>query len=112
MVEELGSKSSSILTGAIDDFAKTAGEDASGAAYDRGVDEIAAAVDAQLQVLYLRQLALLRENALQSYRAATKTTGSKDPLELFQPGFQSTSCWLSNPLCQLLEGHKVPAPIP
>jgi len=88
VVSELGSKSSSILTGAIDDFSKSAGDEASGSAYERGVDEISAGVDAQLQVLYLRQLALLRENALQKYRAATKTTGSSEYEAMLQADSQ------------------------
>lgn len=90
VVPDLGSKASSILGEAVDDFAKSAGEDSDSgsSAYGRGVDEISAAVDAQLEVLYLRQLALLRENALQKYRAATKTSGSSDYEAMLQADSQ------------------------
>ncbi|CAB9512346.1 expressed unknown protein [Seminavis robusta] len=89
VVPELGSKSSAILAAALEDFTSNADEeDSSSTAYDRGVDEIAAAVDSQLQVLYLRQLALLRENALQKYRTDTKTSGSSDYEAMLQADAQ------------------------
>jgi hypothetical protein len=89
LVPEFGSKSSSILSQALEDFSNGSGEDgASSPTYGRGADEIAAAVDSQLQVLYLRQLALLRENALQKYRADTKTSGSSDYEAMLQADAQ------------------------
>lgn len=90
VVPELGSKASSILSEAVDDFAASAGDDADteSSAYGRSIDEIASSVDAQLQVLYLRQLALLRENALQSYRAATKTSGASEYEAMLQADSQ------------------------
>lgn len=66
---------------ALEDFAKTAPDasDASASSdYDKTLESLEAALDAPLQVLYLRQLALLREQALQRYRAATKTSGSSE----------------------------------
>ena len=76
---EFGSKSSSILNQALEDFGRQAGDDGEkSSTYGRNVDEIASTIDSQLQVLYLRQLALLRENALQRYRSASKTSGSSE----------------------------------
>lgn len=90
VVEGLGSKSASILSGAVDEFRKNAGEDADSgsSAFGRSIDEISSSVDAQLHVLYLRQLALLRENALQRYRAATKTSGSSEYEAMLQADSQ------------------------
>lgn len=86
---ELGSKSSSILSQALEDYSTQSGDvDESSSAYSRGVDEIAGTVDAQLQVLYLRQLALLRETALQRYRASTKTSGSSEYEAMLQADSQ------------------------
>jgi len=88
-VPELGSKSSSILSQALEDYSTQSGDvDESSSAYSRGVDEIAGTVDAQLQVLYLRQLALLRETALQRYRASTKTSGSSEYEAMLQADSQ------------------------
>jgi hypothetical protein len=42
------------------------------------LEELEAAVDAPLQVLYLRQLALLREQALTRFRTATKASGTSE----------------------------------
>lgn len=86
VVSGFGAKSSSIINEALDDFSKMAlvsEDDPSTASsktptYDKKLDELTAAIDAPLQVLYLRQLALVRENALQKYRAATKTTGASE----------------------------------
>lgn len=66
------------MSEAIETFAEGASESSSTSGFDSSIDEIASSVDAQLQVLYLRQLALLRENALQKYRSATKTSGSSE----------------------------------
>ena len=81
-MDGFGSKADVICNKALEDFAKKA-PDAGGAAgaaseYDRKLEELEAALDAPLQVLYLRQLSLLREQALQSYRTATKTSGSSE----------------------------------
>jgi len=76
------------LSGALEKFAEDASESSSSSGYDRGVDEIASAVDAQLHVLYLRQLALLRENALQKYRSAAKSSGSSEYEAMLQADAQ------------------------
>jgi hypothetical protein len=87
IVEDFGSKADTICNKALEDFAKTApdaddddDDDSTGGgiAYDRALEALEAALDAPLQVLYLKQLALLREQALQRYRAATKTSGASE----------------------------------
>lgn len=87
-VSDFGTKSGAILSGALEKFAEDASESSSSSGYDRGVDEIASAVDAQLHVLYLRQLALLRENALQKYRSAAKSSGSSEYEAMLQADAQ------------------------
>lgn len=82
IVEHFGAKADTICNQALEDFAQTAppppetptGSDSltvEAAAYERQLEELETALDAPLQVLYLRQLALLREQALQKYRTAT-----------------------------------------
>lgn len=68
-----------ICNHAMEEFAKNSPE-SSGAlseasAYDRTLESLEAALDAPLQVLYLRQLSILRDQALQRYRAAAKLLG-------------------------------------
>lgn len=81
-MEDFGAQADTICLKALEDFAKTApdADDSStaGSAYDRTLESLEAALDAPLQVLYLKQLALLREQALQRYRAATKTSGASE----------------------------------
>lgn len=82
IVENFGATADTICNEALEKFASSApdaGDDALAAsAYDRKVEELEAAVDAPLQVLYLRQLALLREQALQAYRSASKASGASE----------------------------------
>jgi hypothetical protein len=82
VVEKFGQKSETICNQALEDFASKApevGDDASQtSAYDRKLVEIEAALDAPLQVLFLKQLGYLREVALQSYRAGTRTSGASE----------------------------------
>jgi len=74
-VEDFGSLADQICNQALEDFAMAApaAPDANtAAAYDRTLQQIEAAVDAPLQVLYLKLLGYLREAALQTYRATGK----------------------------------------
>lgn len=65
-MDGFGAKADAICNKALQDFATTAtAEDDS--VYDKKVEELEAALDAPLQVLYMRQLALLREKALSSF---------------------------------------------
>uniref|UniRef100_A0A6V2EIW0 Uncharacterized protein n=3 Tax=Ditylum brightwellii TaxID=49249 RepID=A0A6V2EIW0_9STRA len=79
---EFGAKADAICNQALEEFAQNApdaGDDALAAAtYDRKLEELEAALDAPLQVLYLRQLAIVREKALQSYRASSRSSESSD----------------------------------
>lgn len=75
VVADLGPAADQICNQALQDFAETASAaaDASAAAtYDRKLQELEAAVDAPLHVLYLKQLGYLREAALQRYRSDSK----------------------------------------
>lgn len=81
VVSDFGSKADTICNKALEDFAKTApdaSDSSAASAYDRTLVALEAALDAPLQVLYLRQLALLREQALQRYRASSKTSGASE----------------------------------
>mmetsp|Transcript_9235 Transcript_9235/g.11066 ORF Transcript_9235/g.11066 Transcript_9235/m.11066 type:complete len:302 (-) Transcript_9235:117-1022(-) len=82
VVAGFGAKADTICNQALEEFAQNApdaGDDSSAAAaYDRKLEELEAAIDAPLQVLYLRQLAILREQALQKYRASSRTSGSSE----------------------------------
>jgi len=83
VVDDFGAKCDTICNSALQAFASKApspgdGDSAKAAAYDRKLQELEAAVDAPLHVLYLKQLAYLRESALQQFRSATKTSGSSE----------------------------------
>ena len=92
IVDDFGSKTASICNKAMDDFASSApkaGEDASkAAAFERKLQEVEAAIDAPLQVLYMKQLSYLRDSALQSYRSATKTSGATEYEAMLQADSQ------------------------
>ena len=81
-IDDFGAKADEICTAAVEEFAKAAPSDAEGssasAAYARKLQELEAALDAPLQVLYLRQLSLLREQALASYKSAAKASEASD----------------------------------
>jgi len=87
IVPGYGNRADTICNKALEEFAKRA-PDASDAAeaaeYDRKLEQLEAALDSPLQVLYLRQLALLREQALQRYRMASKTTGASEYESMLQ----------------------------
>jgi hypothetical protein len=83
IVEDLGNQADIICNQALQDFAAAApaiaADDsyaaAATAAYDRSLQQLEAAVDSPLQVLYLKQLALFRQAALERYRSATASSG-------------------------------------
>lgn len=79
-VPTFGVRSDAMCNQALEEFSSNApdtDEDVSDV-YDRKLEELEAALDAPLQVLYLRQLAMIREKALTTYRAAAKTSGASD----------------------------------
>lgn len=81
IVEDFGAQADTICNKALEDFAKTApdaSDSSAAAAYDATLEALEASLDAPLQVLYLRQLALLREQSLQRYRAASQTSGASE----------------------------------
>jgi hypothetical protein len=80
VVPDFGAQADMICNQALEDFASSApassnsnsAEDST--AYDRTLAQIEAALDAPLQVLYMKQLSFLRETALQRYRTSMKTS--------------------------------------
>eukprot|EP00934_Nitzschia_sp_Nitz4_P007951 Nitzschia sp. Nitz4//scaffold312_size24368//9771//10866//NITZ4_008366-RA/size24368-augustus-gene-0.16-mRNA-1//1//CDS//3329547399//7941//frame0 len=91
IVEDFGSKAETICNNALEDFAKTspdATDASSEAIYDRTLESLEAALDAPLQILYLRQLSMLRDQALQRYRAAAKTSGASEYEAMLQADAQ------------------------
>jgi len=77
-IPSFGIKSDTLCNQALESFTSQAPDPADDALstsiYDRKLEELEASIDAPLHVLYLRQLALIREKALQSYRSGTRTT--------------------------------------
>lgn len=92
VVPEFGAKAEVICNKALEDFAAGApdagDDDFKASTYDRKMQELEAAVDAPLHVLYMKQLAYLRETALQRYRAALKTSGASDYEAMLQADAQ------------------------
>ena len=73
VVPNFGTAADEICNQALQEFATqapAAPDAASAAAYDRALEQLEAAVDAPLQVLYLKLLGMLRDEALQTYRRA------------------------------------------
>jgi len=94
VVEQFGQQAETICNEALAEFASKApamidGDDtAKAAAYDRKLQELEAALDAPLHVLYLKQLAYLREAALQRFRAASKASSSSEYESMLQADAQ------------------------
>jgi len=80
-VSDFGSKADTIVNKALEEFASSAPEGDDSEAYEAKLEQIEAALDAPLQVLYLKQLSLLREEALQKYRSASKLGGGTSEYE-------------------------------
>ena len=78
---DFGPKADTIVNRALEEFASKAPTDdeatETGDLYETKLEQIEAALDAPLQVLYLKQLQLLREQALLNYRknGASSTAG-------------------------------------
>jgi hypothetical protein len=95
VVDGLGSQADAIVNSALQDFAlqaPDAGDDvANSAVYDRTLQALEATVDAPLHVLYLKQLGLLRDAALQRFRSATRTSSVSDYEAMLQADSQFVS---------------------
>ncbi len=78
---DFGKRADAIVNKALEDFARAA-PDATNrsdeADYEARLVQLEAALDAPLQVLYLKGLQLIREDALQRYRAASGTSGASE----------------------------------
>lgn len=92
VVEDFGQKSETIVNQALEVFASTApeaGDDSTKAvAYENKLQELEAAIDAPLQVLYLKQLGYLRQAALQRFRTASQASGASDYEAMLQADSQ------------------------
>jgi hypothetical protein len=85
-VDDLGSQADAIVNSALQEFAAQAPPEpsdptegsAAAAAFDRTLRALEASVDAPLHVLYLKQLGMLRDAALQRFRSASKTASVSD----------------------------------
>lgn len=94
VVADFGKVADELCNSAIEEFASSvpdATDASSTATYDKKLAELESALDAPLQVLYLRQLAILREVALESYRAASRVSGTSDYEAMLQADTQFTS---------------------
>lgn len=84
-VDDFGPKADTIVNKALEEFASKAPTDDddhdSGDLYETKLEQIEAALDAPLQVLYLKQLQLLREQALLDYRKNGATGGGTSEYE-------------------------------
>jgi len=83
-VEDFGVKADTIVNKALEEFASNVpeDEDAGGSElYETKLEQIDAALDAPLQVLYLKQLQLFREQALLNFRKAAITSGNSGTSE-------------------------------
>jgi len=88
LISALGNKADTICNQALEEFAQnapdpTASDSQDSAAgnslvYDKKLEELEAALDTPLQLIYLKQLSILRDNALQAYRLATRASDSSD----------------------------------
>eukprot|EP00548_Thalassiothrix_antarctica_P003975 CAMPEP_0194136856 /NCGR_PEP_ID=MMETSP0152-20130528/6818_1 /TAXON_ID=1049557 /ORGANISM="Thalassiothrix antarctica, Strain L6-D1" /LENGTH=297 /DNA_ID=CAMNT_0038833659 /DNA_START=117 /DNA_END=1010 /DNA_ORIENTATION=+ len=82
IVEEFGSKADKICNQALEEFAQNAplaGEDATATStYDKKLEELEAAIDAPLQILYSRLLSLFREESLTRFNTESKASGTSD----------------------------------
>lgn len=83
-VADLGGKADAILRGAVADFAGLAPSSSNpvqASQYESKLKELNAAIDSPLHVLYLQQLAILRENTLQRYRTTAKSSAGTSDYE-------------------------------
>jgi len=84
-VADFGVQADTIVNKALEEFASNVPEDDDDAEneglYETKLEQIDAALDAPLQVLYLKQLQLLREQALLNYRSASKGGGKSGTSE-------------------------------
>jgi len=79
IVPSYGQVCDEICSKALEEFAlKAAGESDQSQIYDENLQQLEAALDAPLQVLYLRQLVIMREKALQMYRATARSSETSD----------------------------------
>merc|ERR1712113_1087639 len=82
VIPDLGAKADDIYSQALEEFARSAPSSSDGSvalsAYKRKLVELESILDSPLQVIYLRQLSLLREQALASYQSASKASGASD----------------------------------
>lgn len=82
IIPSFGQTADALCNEALTEFANTtppSTDDANATLlYNQKLSELAEAIDAPLQVLYMKQLASIRDVALQNYKASTKTSETSD----------------------------------
>eukprot|EP00529_Nitzschia_sp_RCC80_P041131 CAMPEP_0113481576 /NCGR_PEP_ID=MMETSP0014_2-20120614/22480_1 /TAXON_ID=2857 /ORGANISM="Nitzschia sp." /LENGTH=322 /DNA_ID=CAMNT_0000375077 /DNA_START=247 /DNA_END=1215 /DNA_ORIENTATION=+ /assembly_acc=CAM_ASM_000159 len=84
VVDDFGSVADTIINNALEDFANksaesdSGSEDVDGDLYDSKLLQVEAALEQPLLVLYLKQLALLRDEALRRFQKAASAQGSSE----------------------------------
>ncbi len=94
IIDDFGKMADELCNSAIEEFASSAPEatDAiSNATFEKKMAELESALDAPLQVLYLRQLSILREKALETYRSASRVSETSDYEAMLQSDSQFTT---------------------
>jgi hypothetical protein len=82
LVPNFGATADSVVSQAIQEFASTAAKSGStvdSIEYDRALQQLEAAIDAPLHVLFLQQLSYLREQALETYRSTVQASSGTTP---------------------------------
>jgi len=81
-ISTFGIISDKLCNESLEDFSRNApepGDDMSASStYDQKLEELESSLDTPLQMIYLRQLALIRDRALNRYRSAAKTSDASD----------------------------------
>mmetsp|Transcript_20408 Transcript_20408/g.20676 ORF Transcript_20408/g.20676 Transcript_20408/m.20676 type:complete len:237 (-) Transcript_20408:38-748(-) len=95
-VPKFGVRAEDICTRALSKFSSMApsppsGDSAAAAFYDQKLEELESSVDAPLQVLYLKQISLLREKALSTYRSAASSSSASDYEAMLKADSEFTS---------------------
>eukprot|EP00529_Nitzschia_sp_RCC80_P027315 CAMPEP_0113497154 /NCGR_PEP_ID=MMETSP0014_2-20120614/30489_1 /TAXON_ID=2857 /ORGANISM="Nitzschia sp." /LENGTH=255 /DNA_ID=CAMNT_0000391095 /DNA_START=663 /DNA_END=1430 /DNA_ORIENTATION=+ /assembly_acc=CAM_ASM_000159 len=84
VVDDFGSVADTIINNALEDFAnksaesESGSEDVDGDLYDSKLLQVEAALEQPLLVLYLKQLSLLRDEALRRFQKASSAPGSSE----------------------------------
>ena len=79
-IPKFGAEADRICNNALESFTSRAPPDDSSSSesiYDKNVEQLERSLDAPLHVLYLKQISLLREKAIKSFKQSLSTEGSE-----------------------------------